>query len=87
MLERDMVSSSEVLANALKLPDKERADIAHQLLLSLEPEDFGDDEVASAWQQEIAVRLQKIASGNFQTHDWREAIQEIRQDLKKDAQP
>ena len=75
-----MVSSSEVLANAMMLPEKERADLAHQLLLSLEPEDFGDDEIASAWQQEITTRLKQIATGNFNAHDWRQAIHDIRQE-------
>ena len=82
-----MSSPTDVLTQAMQLSEKERADIAHQLLLSLEPEDFGDDEIASAWQQEIETRLQKISSGNFQAHDWRQAIQEIRQELQKDANP
>ena len=82
-----MISTNEVLAHALQLPEKDRAEIAHQLLLSLEAEEFGDDEVAAAWQQEIESRLQRIASGNFVAHDWRQAIQEIRQELGKDARP
>ena len=82
-----MSSPTDVLTQAMQLPLEARADIAHQLLLSLEPEEFGDDEVAAAWQQEIETRLQKIASGNFLAHDWRQALQEIRQELKKDAMP
>jgi Putative addiction module component len=80
-----MNSSVDVLSKALLLPEKERADIAHQLLLSLEQENFKDDEIAAAWQQEIESRLQKVASGNFRAFEWRQAIQEIRQELKKDA--
>lgn len=45
---------------------------------------FGDDEIAAAWQQEIKARLQKIASGNFQAPDWRQALQDIHQELKKE---
>jgi predicted sugar kinase len=82
-----MTTSNDVLTHAMQLPEKERAAIAHQLLLSLEPEVFDDDEIAAAWQQEIESRLQKIAAGTFQVHDWRQAIQEIRQELKKDAKP
>jgi len=73
------------LTQALRLSESERADIAHRLLLSLEPDDFKDDEVAAAWQTEIESRLRKIATGNFHAHDWRHAIQEIRQEMKKDA--
>lgn len=82
-----MVSSSEVMANAMKLPEKERADLAHQLLLSLEPEDFDDKEIAAAWQHEIEARLQKIADGTFHAQPSREAVAEIRQQLKKDPKP
>ena len=82
-----MIPTQEFLSHAMQLPMKERADIVHQLLLSLEPEQFGDDEIAAAWQQEIEARLQKIAGGNFQAHDWRQALQEIRQEMKKDATP
>jgi hypothetical protein len=82
-----MISSQELLSHAIQLSVEARADIVHQLLLSLEPEEFGDDEIAAAWQQEIEARLQKIASGNFQAHDWRQALQEIRQELKKEPTP
>jgi hypothetical protein len=82
-----MTPSNEVFASVMQLPEQERADLAHRLLLSLEPEEFRDDEIAAAWQQEIEARLQKIASGTFQAHDWRQALQEIRQELRKDAPP
>ena len=77
------MTSTEVLTNAMQLPEKDRAEIAHQLLLSLEPEAFGDDEIASAWQQEIEARMEKVVSGKYQAHDWREALKEIRQNLKE----
>lgn len=82
-----MNSPTDVLTQAMQLPEKERANIAHQLLLSLEPEVFDDDEIASAWQQEIEARLQKISDGSYQAHDWRQAVQEIRQELKEGKKP
>ena len=73
---------------AMQLSEKDRAELAHQLLLSLEPhEEFEDSDVASAWAQEIDARLQKIATGNYQSHDWRNAIKDARDEIKKDAQP
>lgn len=82
-----MISPTELSEDAMQLPEKERADIAHQLLLSLELEGFDNDEVASAWHKEIEVRLDKTAKGSHQAHDWREALLEIRQDLPKDTKP
>jgi hypothetical protein len=73
-----MTAPADVLTLAMQLPEKERAAIAHELLLSLEPEAFDDDEISSAWQTEIESRLQKIADGKHQSHDWRQALQEIR---------
>jgi putative addiction module component (TIGR02574 family) len=82
-----MTAPTDVLTLAMKLPEKERATIAHELLLSLEPEVFDDDEVSAAWQQEIESRLQKMADGRHQTHDWRQTLQEIRAELKQETQP
>lgn len=81
-----MVSPSEVLTQAMKLSTKDRAAIAHQLLLSLEPEDSSDEAVTNAWQQEVNERLQKIADGTFTAHDWRSTICEIRRELKKESE-
>ena len=82
-----MISSIEVLSQAMQLSEKERATVAHQLLLSLEPENLDDDEIASAWQQEIEARLKRIADGTFQAHDWRQAVAEIRNELTRGAKP
>ncbi len=82
-----MTATEDVLALALQLPVEERAAIAHQLLLSLEPEIFDDDEISSAWQEEIEIRLQKVADGRHVSHDWRQAVQEIRAELKQEPKP
>lgn len=78
-----MQSSSELLNLVLQLPTKERAAIAHELLHSLDPDT--DEGVAAAWEKEIDARLQKIAAGKHKTHDWRAAIDEIRQELRKES--
>ena len=59
-----MSSSDKVLAAALDLPTDERARIAHKLLLSL-GENYveSDEDVAGAWADEIAKRLQEVRSG------------------------
>ena len=80
-----MIGTDDVLSLALQLPEKERANIAHELLISLEPEINEDAEVSEAWQQEIEKRLIKISEGRHKTHDWRQAINEIRQEIRKDT--
>jgi hypothetical protein len=52
---------SEVLAEALRLPLKQRARVAHELIASLD--DAAEEDpatVASAWHDEIARRLEQI---------------------------
>ncbi len=80
-----MISSSELLRNAMQLPESERAELVRQLILTLEPDWLNEQEFGAAWQKEIDSRLHKIADGSHQTHDWREAIREIRQELKEDV--
>lgn len=79
-----MNTSTEVSNLALRLPETERAKLAHQLLLSLTPETFADD-WQSAWHVEIEARLNKVGSGQFVAHEWREALAEIKAELTKDA--
>jgi putative addiction module component (TIGR02574 family) len=56
-----MDSTLQDLKNAaLLLPAYERAELAHFLLQTLEPEEDGWDEM---WRQELARRLEEIRSG------------------------
>jgi hypothetical protein len=82
-----MTTTDEIVAKAMQLSEKERASVAHQLLLSLDSEDVDEDDIASAWQEEIETRLQKIADGKHHTQNWREALAEVRRDLKRDVKP
>jgi len=48
-------------SEALQLPDRERAELAHELMKSLEaPMDTG---AAEAWEKEILLRLAEVESG------------------------
>lgn len=51
-----MTETSTVLSLALQLPHAERADVAYELLLSLEDAAF-DTNVDAAWRAEIERRL------------------------------
>jgi putative addiction module component (TIGR02574 family) len=58
-----MSAHPDVVAGALTLPRAERAELAHQLLVSLD-EPFDESEAVEAeWNAEIVRRLRDIASG------------------------
>jgi putative addiction module component (TIGR02574 family) len=77
---------NEILHRALGLPDPERAALARQLLLSLEPDDFDADSEA-AWAEEIEARLDAVERGECTAADWREAVARIRQSLGEGQAP
>jgi putative addiction module component (TIGR02574 family) len=61
------------LRKALTLPDKERAELAGNLIASLDA--VQDPDVDAAWQDEIARRLHEVQSGEVKTVSW-EAVQQ-----------
>lgn len=66
-----MARARDVLNQALDLPPKQRARIAHELIVSLDegpPED--PEEVAKAWDDEIARRVDDVRSGRVNTVPW-----------------
>lgn len=54
----------EIEAQALQLPPKERGDLIHSLIVSLEaePED-SSEAIAKAWEKEIARRVADMDAG------------------------
>lgn len=80
-----MISTDDLFAQALTLPFSERAALAQLLLESLEPDDPDAEE---AWAEEIQRRSDALHRGELETCDWREAIEEIRNQLRqKQADP
>jgi len=63
--------AADLLAIALALPVRERAKIAHELLLSLD--DGADTDAAEAWVAELEQRAGEVRSGSVEPEDW-EAI-------------
>jgi len=69
-------NSQVVLADALKLTVYERAEVAEQLIASL---DEGPDiDVEQAWQVEVQQRLQQIERGEVKTILWEEVQMRLR---------
>lgn len=60
--------AADLLSNALALPVRERAKIAHELLLSLD--DGADADAAEAWVTELEQRAREVRSSAVTTEDW-----------------
>jgi putative addiction module component (TIGR02574 family) len=74
------MNPKELRQAALALTPQERADLAHDLLCSLEaPPDPGAD---GAWIAEIEKRARELADGSVVPIDWNEARERIRRRLK-----
>ena len=63
----------ELLQKALALSDTERAEIAGNLIASLEA--IQDPDVDAAWQQEVARRFHEVQSGQVRTVSWDSALE------------
>jgi putative addiction module component (TIGR02574 family) len=74
-----MANASEILHAARTLSHEERAALAHELLITLEPE--SDVDVEQAWADEIRRRLRAIREGRVVPRDWDEALTDIRKSL------
>jgi putative addiction module component (TIGR02574 family) len=81
-----MNAANDLMDLAMQLPPDERASLAHQLLLSLEPASSDTDHEA-AWAAEIEARLARVEQGNYSASDWREALARIRQSLAQGTPP
>jgi putative addiction module component (TIGR02574 family) len=80
-----MNEPSSVFAIALGLPEDQRADLAQQLLLSLNPDDAPPEAqiLHDSWKGEIASRSEAFHDGRLNAVDWKESIQNIRRRLSE----
>jgi putative addiction module component (TIGR02574 family) len=67
--------SQELLENAMRLPDEQRAALAAALIESLDQS--VDEDAEAAWAAEIACRLHQVESGDVKTVPWPQARQMI----------
>jgi hypothetical protein len=74
-----MIKPAErLLEEALQLAPNDRAKIAAELLSSL---DARDENVRTAWAEEIARRAADAETEPDDEEDWRTALNEIRQEV------
>jgi putative addiction module component (TIGR02574 family) len=64
-------TAQELLATALQLPDKDRADLAASLIESLD--EAADPDAHAAWAEEIKRRLAALDSGEIKAVPWDDA--------------
>jgi putative addiction module component (TIGR02574 family) len=67
--------AEQVLGDAMKLTEADRADLAARLLESLDPE--VDQGVEEAWRVEIERRLDALEKGQVKAVPWAEARRHI----------
>jgi putative addiction module component (TIGR02574 family) len=68
--------AQELLRQALALPSEERADVAAELLASLdEPSPQDQAEVEGAWAREIEKRARRVLAGESSGEPW-EAVRD-----------
>lgn len=74
----------EIEKQALQLPLKERSELAHRLIVSLddEPEE-SPEAIAQAWDEEIARRVAEIDAGTAKLVPHEEVLAEIDELLRK----
>ena len=75
-------TAQKICVDALSLPRKTRAEIAHRLLVSLEDQ-LPSREIESEWKATARRRLANIRSGKTTCRDVNEAIDEARKKLAK----
>jgi putative addiction module component (TIGR02574 family) len=70
-----LMDSKQLLLEALRLPEEERAALAGELIESLDTD--VDPDAEAAWAEEIRARVGEIESGRAKTTSWSEARRRI----------
>lgn len=77
------MASRTLRSAVLSLPREERAELAHDLLRSLEDErEERDGDVDAVWLREITRRAMEVAEGSVEPVDWEAARSRIAQRLE-----
>ena len=74
-------TTEQVFIEALSLPARARATLAHKLLLSLEPE-AGSPELEAAWDDEALDRCKAFDEGKLAERDSADVLRDAYQKLK-----
>lgn len=80
-----MATGDDIRDQIFALPAIERADLARQLLLSLENDSF-DEDVQRVWAEEAERRSAAYRQGETDSRDWQESVDEMRESLRQRRQ-
>ena len=72
-------ATNKLLEDALKLDARERAELASELLASLDAE--ADEDAEAAWAAEIEERAARARSGEDPGKLWPEVLERLERDL------
>jgi putative addiction module component (TIGR02574 family) len=75
--------TQEILQEALALPVDERADVAAQLLASLDDENVATEDIEAAWAIEIEKRARRVLSGQSEGIPWEDVRRRAEAELRK----
>lgn len=79
------MDAKQLLVEALRLSEEERAELAGELIQSLEGQ--VDVDAEAAWSAEIRGRLDRVDAGAATTIPWSEARRRIHAAVRRDARP
>lgn len=66
----------KLIEEALRLPSRDRAEVAAELLASLDGEPEPD--VEAAWAREIEARVRRVEAGDAEFSDWADVLGDLR---------
>ncbi len=69
-------TAKRIITEAMNLSSSERAQIAEELISSLD--ELPDEEVEKAWQAEINRRIDEVESGKVQCVPWEQILEKLR---------
>lgn len=75
--------AQELLREALTLPSEERADVAAELLASLDDTDTDIADVETAWAAEIEKRARRVLAGESPGVPWEDVRRRAEAELRK----
>jgi putative addiction module component (TIGR02574 family) len=75
--------AQELLREALALPAEDRADVAAELIASLDDTDTDIADVEATWAAEIEKRARRVLAGESPGVPWEDVRQRAETDLQK----
>lgn len=78
-----MATADELLTDALRLPTKERARLAHELLLSLEGQAEEQPDAEAEWAKVIKRRVEEVVNGKVKLVSVDEARRNVTERLER----